>query len=329
MKQATLKFAILGALGCMSGAVVADWENLPTTGVPVGSDTSAYIMCNTTGDFGSGLVTKPANNSAPCARVPAMETTVPDPNFTFPSTIPIASHTASIVMNNTYTNSPTTVTVGELRQWVWRRSVGGGQYQCIYATKVNLFDVDYNLNVADDQHFEVNDVALGGWGSLTTDVAYSAIPASSDVVYRIGRTYTSVQHRSGISGYVNQPLTGLGSSPSINGVNAWGSPPASPTAAQQKADVDQNWINFTTDVNYNDDDGSIFPASGMMYVRTSCTSSTPTVTANAVRLRQTFQELSGDGATNNWFIEIPVSGYLPTGGSGSLTPAPNAPASPF
>lgn len=328
MKQATLKLAVLGALGCMSLTAGADWVNLPTTGVTVGSDTSAYIMCNTTGDFGSGIVTKPTSNSDTCARVPASETTVPDSNFTGFSVNPIASATRDIVMNNTYTNF-TNITIGQLRQWVWRRSLGGGQYQCIYATKVNLFDVDYNLNVAGDQHFEVNDIALGGWGSKTVDVAYSTIPTNADVAYRIGRTYTSVQHRSGITGYVNQPLTGLGSSPSINGVNAWGSPPASPTAAQQKADVDQNWINFTTDVNYNDDDGSSFPASGMFYVRTSCTSSAPTGTANAVRLRQTFQELSGDGATNNWFIEVPVEGYLPTGGSGSVTPAPNAPTNPY
>lgn len=329
MKQATLKLAVFAALG-MSGAVVADWENLPTTGVAVGSDTSAYIMCNTTGDFGSGIVTKPANNSAPCARVPATETTVPDSNFTGFSVNPIASATRNIDMNNIYTNF-TNVTIGELREWVWRRSLGGGNYQCIYAMKVNLFDVDYNLTEPNDQHFEVNDIARGGWGSLTTDVAYSAIPANSDVVYRIGRTYMSVQHRSGITGYVNQPLTGFGSSPSpsINGVNAWGSPPASPTATQQKADVDQNWINFTTDVNYNDDDGSIFPASGMFYVRTSCTNSAPVGTANAIRLRQTFQELSGDGATENWFIEVPVEGYLPTGGSGSVTPAPNAPTNPY
>ena len=321
MKQATLKFAVLGALGCMSGSVFAAFENLPTTGVSVGSDTSAYIMCNTTGDFGQGIVTKPANSSAPCAVVPATETTVPDSTYTGLSAVPIASATRNIVMNNTYTNN-TNITIGTLREWVWRKSLGGGNYECIYATKVNLTNTDYNLNVAGAQHFEVNDLARGGWGSKTVDVAYSAIPSDADVVYRIGRTFTSVQHRSGSAGYVNQPLTGLGSSPSINGINAAS---GTPTANQQKADVDQNWINFTTDVNFNDDDGSSFPASGMFYVRTSCTSSAPTATANAIRLRQTFQELSGDGVTNNWFIEVPVTGYLPTGGSGSVTPNPTSP----
>lgn len=321
MKHTILRLAILGALGSMSLSAGADWVNLPTTGVSVGSDTSAYIMCNTTGDFGSGIVTKPANNSAACARVPATETTVPDSNYTGFSAIPIASATRNIVMNNTYTSN-TNVTVGELREWVWRRSLGGSNYECIYAMKVNLFDVDYNLTESGAQHFEVNDMARGGWGSKTVDVAYSSIPVNADVAYRIGRTFTSVQHRDE-AGYVSQPLTGLGSSPSINGENNW--PTVGITAAEQKADVDQNWINFTTDVNYNDDDGSSFPASGMFYVRTSCTSSAPTATANAIRLRQTFQELSGDGVTENWFIEVPVTGYLPTGGSGSVTPNPSSP----
>lgn len=320
MKQTTLKLAILGALGCMSSAAVADWENLPTTGVSVGSDTSAYIMCNTTGDFGQGIVTKPTSTADECAVIPANELDVPDSSYTFPNSIPIASATRDIEMDNVYTDGDPIV-VGQLIERVWRKPVTGG-YECIYAVKVHLFDVDYNALEPGDQHFEVNDLARGGWGSKTVDVAYASKPANADVVYRVGRTFTSVQHRSGVSGYVNQPLTGLGSSPSINGVNAASGTPA---ANQQLADVDQNWINFTADVNYNDDDGSSFPLSGMNYVRTSCTNSTPTATANAIRLRQTFQELSGDGVTENWFIEVPVTGFLPTGGSGSVTPNPSSP----
>jgi len=49
----------------------------------------------------------------------------------------------------------------------------------------------------------------------------------------------------------------------------------------------------------------------MSYVRASCTSGTFTTAADAIRLRQTFQELSADGSTDNPFIEVEVEGVIP------------------
>lgn len=180
------------------------------------------------------------------------------------------------------------------------------------------------MQAAGTQNFEVNDIAVGGFGGKTIDVAYSTIPVVSEPVYRVGRTFTAVQHRPQ-PGYVARPLTTPAFSGSINGVNTWPTPSGQPTAAQQSASLNDNWVDFTTDVNFLDDDGSTSAASGMVYVRTSCSSTNPTVVANAVRLRQTFQELSGDGVTNNWFIEVPVNGFLPTLGSGVVTPTPSSP----
>ncbi|WP_286304788.1 hypothetical protein [Methylophaga marina] len=308
MKNFKLKLVVLSTLSCLaSGQAMADWENLPATGVSVSGGTSPYILCNTTGDFGSGsganAPVQPSSISDTCAVLPASDPTVPDSNFTGISRIPVVNRTSSIIMNNSYTNN-NDVDIGTLREYVWRRAVGGS-YECIYAMKVTLKEADYNVNESGTQNFEINDMARKGWSGKTVDVAYSTVPANASPTYRVGRTFTAVQHR---PGDVDQPLTGLGSSPAINGLNSW---PGSASATQQQADIDTDWIDFTTDANYKDDDGSTNPASGMQYVRTSCSSGSFTTSTDAIRLRQTFQELNGDGSSDNPFIEIEVEGTLP------------------
>lgn len=314
MKNLKLAIAVTSALTALaSSQVIADWENLPATGVSVGSDTSPYILCNPTGKFGSGsgadTPVQPSSTADECAVIPTNDLYAPDSNFTGSSRFPIASNTANIIMNNSYTNN-TNVNVGTLRDYVWRRSTGGGNYECIYGMKVTMTNTDYNLNATGPQYFEINDMARRGWSGKTIDVSYSTVPTNASPTYRAGRTFTAVQHRDE-AGYVAQPITGLGSSPAINGVNVWPTPAGRPTAAEQKADIDTDWVNFTTDVNYLDDDGSTNPASGMQYVRTSCLVTAPTTASDAIRLRQTFQELSGDGVTDNPFIEVQVEGYIP------------------
>ena len=310
MKNFKLKLVVLSTLSCLaSGQAVADWTNLPATGVAVGSDTSPYLICNPTGNFGSGATTRPSSITDACAVLPTNDLYAPDSSFTGLDRFPKATSTKSIVMNNSYTNN-TDISVGTLREYVWRRSTGGSNYQCIYGMKVTMTNTDYNPNATDSQYFEINDMARKGWSGKTVDIAYSTVPANASPSYRVGRTFTAVQHRPQ-AGYVAQPLTGLGSSPAINGVNSWPTGAGHPTAAEQQADIDTNWIDFTTDVNYKDDDGSTNDASGMMYVRTSCTGTNPTSASDAIRLRQTFQELSGDGITDNPFIEVQVEGFIP------------------
>jgi hypothetical protein len=304
MKQATMKLAILGAFGCLSFSAAADWENLPAAGVPVGGGTSPYILCNPTGAFGTGSgansPVKPTSNTDECARMVSSETTAPDPNFTGFSANPAFSATRNVTLNS--------INIGEVKEYIWRRTVSAGVYQCIYGMKVNMFLVDYNTTAAGNQYFEVNDLARKGWSGKTIDVAYSTYPTVAEPTYRIGRTFTSVQYRDE-PGYVAQPLTGY--SGAINGVNQWPTPAGEPTAAQQQADVNADWVDFTTDVNRVDDDGSSSSSSGMYYVRTSCSSGSFTTAADAIRVRMTFQELSGDGVTDNPFTEVQVTGYLP------------------
>lgn len=309
MKNVKLAIAVTSALTALaSNNVMADWENLPIAGVSVGGGTSPYILCNPTGNFGSGsgpnAPVRPTSITDACAVLPSSDALPPDSSFTGASRIPVVNNTTPIIMNNSFTNN-TNVQIGTLREYVWRNASSN---ICIYGMKVNLTNTDYNLNVPGTQTFEVNDMARRGWSGKTVDVAYSTVATVSSPTYRIGRTFTAVQHRPE-TGYVAQPLTG--SSLAINGVNVWPTPAGRPTAAEQQANVDADWIDYTTDANFLDDDGSTSSASGMQYGRTDCASATFTTANDAIRLRQTFQELNGDGSTDNPFIEVEVSGVLP------------------
>ena len=280
MKNFKLKLVVLSSLSCLASLqAVADWTNLPATGVAVGSDTSPYLICNPTGNFGSGVTTQPSSITDACAVLPTNALYAPDSNFTGTDRFPKASNTRSIVMNNSYTKN-TDVSVGTLREYVWRRSTGGSNYQCIYGMKVTMNFNDYNLNQPYSQVFEINDFARKGWSGKTVDVAYSTVPVYADPTYRIGRTFTSIQHTAGVS-YIAQPPVGLGSSPAIT--------------ATQKADLNDDWIVFTTRAS---------DVSGMQYVRTDCTGDDFFKASDAIRLRQTSR--AGQPA-----IEIEVEGYLP------------------
>lgn len=310
MKNSMVKLAVLSALGMVSAqAFATGLVAIPAAGFA----NSAYTLCNTTGNFGSVNPTAPtagANNT--CAVFPASEPTSPVTGFTA-----VASATRDVILNNTYTNN-TNVTVGRVTEYVWRNTAAT---QCIYGAKFVPMNVDYRPTVAGTQYFEVNDLARGGFSaSGSVNAGYFLQTSTASPVYRIGRTFTAVQHRAAtISSPTTAPgyldLPGLvGSSASINGLNSW--PLAVPTAAQQAATVNNNWIDFTVDVGFGDDDGAPNPATPMTYVQAACTSAAPVAVANAIRLRQTAQE-------NTNFIEVSVPGFTPPGGT--ATPAPVVP----
>ena len=86
------------------------------------------------------------------------------------------------------------------------------------------------------------------------------------------------------------------------------------SATEQDAQVNSNWVDFTLDAVYLDDDGSTNPISVMTYVEAPCNSDSAAVIngasgwkkTGAIRLRQTAQE-------NTTFKEIAIDGYAPPG----------------
>lgn len=317
----------------VSAQVSAGFVTLPATGSPVAANfnypgspagTTAYVECNTTGNYGSGISTPPTSTANPCALFPAgnNETLAPiaTAGWTGLQQIAIASANRPIVVNNVYTGGPKTV--GNVQEYVWRNAA---QTECIYGAKVVMVataGADY-LPAAGVQNFEVNDITRGGFDGLNVEIGYFYGSSTAEVVFRSGRTYTAVQHRGGgIAEFAELPLTTPTPVPanrSINGIDAL---PLStiPTPVQQSAALNDSWVSFTTDANVNDDDGSSKAHSSMTYVKAPCNNTTPVARAGALRFRQTFQELSGDGVSENRFIEVATDGFVPPTAPATITP---------
>lgn len=275
---------------------------IPATGF----STSAYSLCNTTGNFGSGISVAPsttANNT--CAVFPTNDVTSPVTGYTL-----IASSTKNAVING--------MTVGNVTDRVWRNAA---QTACVFGTKYTALNVDWDPNTTGNQYLEINDISRGGFsGSGAINAGYFAQAASASPVYRIGRTFTSVQHRAynftgsaadksapGIN-YFALPVIPGSPTPAVNGESTI-SLPASTTVTKQGAEVNSNWVNFTIETYFLDPyDLTTSPVSPVLYIQAACDSSSPSgwVKSGAIRLRQTGQE----GQT---LIEVLVDGFAPPG----------------
>lgn len=335
MKNMTLRLAVLGTVAYSAYALaLPGFTPLPTT-TPfphptVSGATTAYVTCNNTGNFGSGVsvrnpTTSPANECYLTPN-PAADLASPVSGYTL-----VTSANRSVTLNNVYSGN-TPIVIGNVLDVVWRKPAATAPVtatpMCIYGTKFTATATDYNTTAVGNQYFEANGIARGGFVDTVAgtprdvEVAYARMTATSEVLFRAGRAYTSVQHRPGDQ---DIPQTGLGGNPSVNGLNSW---PGSASSAQQLADLDNNWVEFTTDVNARDDDGSTTASSAMFYIRTSCSTAAPATESNAIRLRQTFQEQSTDGSNpsaNQNFIQVNVNGFVPPNGLTANSPTPTQP----
>lgn len=292
MKNKLIQTAILNVLGLISTqALATGLVNLPATGFAVGSNTSAYTRCNL-GNFQDGGVPTTTSNNA-CAVFPPNVNTAPEAGYTL-----VTSTTRNIVMNDSAHTNNSNVTVGTIVDRVWRNA---STNECIYGAQITMSNVDYDLNTAGTQYFEINDFVRSGFSGRSVDVGYYHTGTmQQSVLFRAGRTNVSVQYRPN-SGYSALPLTTPApASTPINGVAGWGTP----TAAQQSATLDDNYVDYTVHVNYYDSYISQHRVSPYLYAKTSCSSSTHTATAGALTFRQTGQE-------GEPWISFSISGYVP------------------
>ena len=253
-----LKAAVAATLIVGSAqAMATGYVNLPTSGA-----SSAYIECNATGSYGQGVSDRPtttSNNTCAIFAEPSGD------GYTQKS-----SSTRPIVMNNTYTGF-TNVTVGTFQDQVWFKS----------ATKEYSYKIRVNMNAnsyaelpdeddpseLEDAYFEINDIQRTGFSNVgALAVAYRVDPATDEVLFRAGRTSTAV--------------------PAV-------APYSLPTTTE--APWDASTVNFTTDVNNEDPDGSSPKDSAHMYVKftdsAGNTSGTRFTTgAGAVKFKQLGQE---------------------------------------
>jgi len=324
-----VKIALLGGASLMSMQTFAlGFE--PLSASPSGS---AYMNCynanrvipptnadEVKGNFGSypipgTSVPTTTNNNTCFVGKPTFESTAPLPGYTLIAT--------------RFTSIPTATgaggDIGSLHDRVWRNAANN---MCIFGTRVSMNANDHDTTISGTQYFGVNDIARGGFSnSGTVNVAYTIFSTTGNTspIYRIGRSFTSVQHRAksydilanraqnGI-GYLDLPTIGGSGTLNINGVNlpiaSWVT--ATATVGQQEAQINSNWVDFTTDTIFSDGNGSGTPLSATTYIQASCDASNPNDTssswlkAGAIRLRQTGQE-------NSSFKEIIIDGYAPPG----------------
>ena len=334
MRSSLLKLAILGTLGFVSSQAFALGLE-PLAAAPTGS---AYINCynknrvtpsggvadNVKGNFGSypipgaNLPSTTVNNTCFIAK-PASELTSPKTGYTI-----AGSRTVTIP-----TTTGGTGNIGSLVDYVWRKPAATAPAtptdMCIFGARATMISADHDSVTAGTQFFEINDIARGGYsasGSVNVGYTLFSTTGNTSPLYRVGRTFTSVQHRAlkydtnankelNGTGYLDLPTIGGLTTLNINGVNSTiGSTAAasvSPTTLQD-AQVNSNWVDFTADTVFADDDGSTNALSGFTYIEAACNSTAVSgwIKTGAIRLRQTAQE-------NATFKEIAIDGYAPPG----------------
>ncbi len=316
MKKTLLKLTVLTTLGVSAQTYAAGFEPLPATGFASSAYTNCYndgrvipsggIANNVKGNFGSYQIsvahypTASTNNTCWIAK-PATEGTIP------------AGKTGFSASGSTIRTIPNPIggaVIGEVLDKYWRNPTTS---MCIIATRVRMFNVPiYTLASPGSplNYFEVNDIVRGGFsGSGTVNVAYTIfVPGTNGIpVYRVGRTFTSVQHRAlkydtladkqqnGIN-YLDLP-TKNSVAAAITGetIGVGSTTAASTTLATQDAAVNANYVDFTAEASFFSDNNLDLPPgsnafSPLTYIEAACTAN-PTEQAGAIRLRQTGQEV--------------------------------------
>jgi hypothetical protein len=341
MNQSLLKLTVLGALGLASTQVFAAGTLCALPAAPAGS---AYINAYNDGRVIPPLAGPPTTTilarsnfgtgadatSAGLCEITALanDSVAPAPGY---GAIAVTSRTATIP---SVTGGATSI--GQVVERIWRKPAATAPVtatpMCILGTKISvLSNTDHDSGLAGTQLFEINDIARGGYsGSGTVGVGYFKQATNASRLYRVGRTYTSVQHRAykygagatlaeqqnNGTGYLDLPTIGGLTTLDINGVNTPIAAGAVATtggvATLQDAQVNSNWVDFTADSVQQDDDGSTNPVSSMAYVEFACntdnkaTIDSTWVQAGAISLRQTAQE-------NTTFKRIDMSGFAPPG----------------
>jgi hypothetical protein len=277
MNKYLLHSALLGALWLGStSAMATGFVALSEEGFDVEEGgLSAYTLCNLTGEFGSD-----EEGSIP----PTFEPNGGANNTCAIPKIPdgykqIKNARRPIVLNGFNRRfRPVKITIGFVTDRVWRNEA---ESSCIYGAKVRLNNVDADRIVPGKQFFEINDILRGGVEGRAPEIAYWFTSNADEVVYRAGLTSTSL---------VFEPESESEAQPLLD-----------------DAPIDENWVDFSTDLNYRDDDGSSYRDSPWLLVKTACAADeNPVVLPGALKFRQMGQE-------GQPLITIEVKGFAPAG----------------
>lgn len=267
--------AFISMLLVTASAVAEGFVELPSEGFPIEGQAeavSAYTLCNLTGEFGAD-----EDGSIPPTFGPTGAN-----NTCAIEKIPAGYKQIKNARRNISRTAIgrggrlVKINVGSVTDRVWRNKEEGS---CIYGAKVKLNNVDANPSAPGKQYFEVNDIVRGGFAARDKEAAYQYAGGADEVIYRIGLTFTSL---------VFEPEAASDAQPPV-----------------EDAAIHENWVDFTTDLNYRDDDGSSYRDSPWMLVKTSCSpEDSPALVDGVFRFRQMGQE-------DQEYAEIKVSGFAP------------------
>lgn len=252
---------------------------------------SAYTLCNPTGAFGLQLSSVPntlTNNTCAIKDSKLLESQMNGPLEGFNM---VGMISRAVNSPNTDANAEA-VELATLTDTIWRNK---DTQECIFGTHLLMKDA----KLENGQQWEVNDIVRGGFAGRPVAVAYFMKPEPSkeygvpEVLFRAGRTFTSVRHAKG-----DLDLPSIKEAPSNQ---QW-------ISNSQAAAVHENWVDLTTDINFDDPDQTTRKMTAMLYIKTSCEEIQPEEKEGAIRLRMTGQ----NGQTP---LEISVPGLIPAGAS--------------
>lgn len=260
--------------------------SLPITG----STGSAYVSCDTNNEFGlkeSSVKDSTANHCA-INNTKLIES---------PMNAPLEGFTlVGIISRGVPIPEPFAAAGGEefatLTDTVWHNN---DTKECIFGTHILMKD----KILANGQRWEINDIVRGGFAGRPVAIAYFMKPQPSkdygmpESLFRAGRTYTSVPF--------------LKDSKALPDLQAETAYPKS-ISKDQSAAINDNWVDFTTDISFEDTDGVTRKMTSMLYIKTTCEQRQPEEKDGAIRLRTTA------GNTKDW-LEIDVPGLVPAGAS--------------
>lgn len=250
-----------------------------------GSADSAYVLCNPTGGYGllaAEIPTTDSNNACSISTSKLLESATNSPLEGFRL---IGMMVSDIEMPKPEVGERPDLAV--LTDAIWRNKENT---ECILGTHLQMKDAP----LANGQYWEVNDIARAGFAGSDVAVAYfyklaaPEVGGETEVLFRAGRAFTSVKVAT------DKPLP-----------TTKNAPPANVAISENNAAAfSANWVNFTTDLSFKDDDGVTRANSSIFYIKYACDARDPVSKPGAIRFRTT-------GQNGKKTMEISASALVP------------------
>lgn len=253
-----------------------------------GNAESAYVLCNPTGNFGLSLSEAPktdSNNTCSISTPELLKSPTYSPIEGFRL---VGVKVSDIEVPKSHAGERPDLAV--LTDAIWRNKENT---ECILGTHLQM----KNTPLANGQYWEVNDIARAGFEGSDVAIAYfyklaaPEVGGGTEVLFRAGRTFTSVKAAAG------KPLPSVKDAP----------PPNVAISESNAAAYSANWVTFTTDLSFKDDDGTTQPNSSIFYIKYACDARDPVSKPNAIRFRTM-------GQNGKKTIEISAPALVPVDG---------------